>query len=361
MRKLALALAALLLAAAVIGWRWEYWVMSALTPRVAFDSDALPAPPDYSRAEAWTAHPERPDRADVAPGALRAVEQATAPVDVFYVHPTTYLGSTWNGPVDDPALNADTDELATLIQASVFNGCCAVYGPRYRQAQGQAFLRPGPDAAAAIDLAYGDVRAAFRFFLEQHNRGRPFILAGHSQGSALAARLLEEEIIDAGRLDRLVVAYLIGGPITVSWPRIPACADPLATGCLVAWHARGPRFEGSMFDFALEDERLCVNPLTWRLDETPGDAELNEGAVFLHAGDGTVLTGFADARCRDGVLVVSKIGNPPRDLRSRLLDRIIGPENYHPIEYQLYYMNLRRNAQERVGAYLRRHGVAPES
>ena len=34
-------------------------------------------------------------------------------------------------------------------------------------------------------------------------------------------------------------------------------------------------------------------------------------------------------------------------------DFVMAPENYHPIEYQLFYMNLRRNAQERAEAYLR--------
>lgn len=159
--------------------------MAALAPDVPFDSHVVPLAPDYSAAAAWTAHPERRDPADAVPAGLRAIEQTRAPVDVFYVHPTTYLGSGWNGPVDDPELNAQTDELATLIQASAFNGCCAIYGPRYRQAHGQAFVQPGPDGASAIDLAYGDVLEAFRFFLEQHSRRRPFILAGHSQGSAL--------------------------------------------------------------------------------------------------------------------------------------------------------------------------------
>ena len=63
-------------------------------------------------------------------------DQRHAPVDVFYVHPTSYVGARWNGPVDDPALNEATDRVATRIQASAFNGCCAVWAPRYRQANG---------------------------------------------------------------------------------------------------------------------------------------------------------------------------------------------------------------------------------
>ena len=201
------------------------------------------------------------------------------------------------------------------------------------------------------------MRAAFRFFLERHSRGRPFILAGHSQGSVLAARLLEQEIAGTALRERLVAAYLIGAPITAARSLgVPVCAAPEATGCLVAWNARGPRFAGSVFDFHVEGERVCVNPLTWRSDEAPAGAEQNLGAVFLDAGDGTPLPGFADAQCRGGVLIVSTLGDPPRDFMSRLLDFVIGPENYHPIEYQLYYMNLRSNAEARVAAYLRENG-----
>jgi len=42
----------------------------------------------------------------------------------------------------------------------------------------------------------------------------------------------------------------------------------------------------------------------------------------------------------------------PRDFMSKLLDHALGPENYHPIEYQIFYLSLRRNAQTRVAAYL---------
>jgi hypothetical protein len=354
LRKLGVALLVLVLAAGLFALRWEQLVMVLMRPRAPFDAGALPAPPDYRDLAFWTAHPGREDAADAVPEGVRAVDPARAVADAFYVHPTTYLGASWNGPVDDPKLNAQTDRLATLIQASAFNGCCAVYGPRYRQAHGHAFLRSGPEAAAAIEIAYGDVRDAFRYFLAHQSQGRPFVLAAHSQGSVLASRLLAEEIVGAGLSDRLVAAYLIGGPVTLSWPSLPPCADARATGCIVAWNARGPRFRGTPFDFTLEEQRLCVNPLTWRHDELPAAREHNEGAVFLHAGDGRPLPGFADARCRDGILLVSELGDAPRDFMSRVLDLAIGPENYHPIEYQIFYMNLRRNALERVEAHHQR-------
>lgn len=38
---------------------------------------------------------------------------------------------------------------------------------------------------------------------------------------------------------------------------------------------------------------------------------------------------------------------------STLLLWTIGPENYHPIEFQLFYVGLRRNAVQRVAAFVR--------
>ncbi len=98
---------------------------------------------------------------------------------------------------------------------------------------------------------------------------------------------------------------------------------------------------------------LCVNPLTWRHDTAPAPRERNEGAVFLEATPPQVKPGLTGAQCKDGMLQVHIDGELPRDFMSRLLDHTMGAGNHHPVEYQLFYMNLRRNAAERVAAYLR--------
>jgi hypothetical protein len=61
---------------------------------------------------------------------------------------------------------------------------------------------------------------------------------------------------------------------------------------------------------------------------------------------------FANARCADGELIVSQIGTVPRSFFSRVSDHVMGAGNYHPIEFQLFYMNLPRNVAERVEAFL---------
>jgi len=338
----------------------------SIAPGTPFREELAPRPPDYTRPSAWSALPGLHDLADTAPPSSPALEQAQAPVDVFYVHPTTYVGGEWNGPVDDAALNEATDRVATLIQASAFNACCAIYAPRYRQASPTAFTGQEGTGSAALDLAYRDVAAAFRYWREHYNRGRPFILAAHSQGTVHARRLLREVVSGTSLRQQLVAAYLIGIPLSEealrrTLPDIPVCGSPEQTGCLISWNARGPGYTERLP--VKDPERhtgapLCVNPLTWRHDTAPAPRERNEGAVFLEANPPQVKPGLTGAQCRDGMLEVHIGEDLPRDFMSRLLDHTMGKGNHHPVEYQLFYMNLRRNAAERVATFLRTDATA---
>jgi len=340
----------------------------AMTPRTSFDVTAVPVPPQYEDDSSWSALPERDDAADQYPVGFASIDQRTAPVDAFYVHPTSYVGSEWNASTSDARLNADTDRVATGIQASAFNACCAVYAPRYRQANGTAFYRPSEDGQHAIDVAYGDVRRAFMAFQARRGSHRPFILAAHSQGAILATRLLADVIHGSELRDQLVAAYLIGGEVTGEGlrertPGIEPCRSHDDLHCVVAYQARGPAFVPTRFDLNGSDrrERLCTNPLSWRPDGQHVPADQNLGAVFLETEDRSPRLGFADAKCVDGNLVVAKIGAVPRDLASRVLDRVMGAGNYHPIEYQLYFMNLRTNATVRSTAWVKTTGSATQA
>lgn len=345
--------------ALLVAWNIGALVRHAMTPGVPFDAEAPPSAPDYADARCWSALPERDDLADRFPPGSPAVDPRQAVADVFYVHPTSYTGSRWNAPADDQALNDATDRVATGIQASAFNGCCAVYAPRYRQANGTAFYDPSADGDRAIDVAYADIERAFAAFQARRGPGRPFILASHSQGSVLAERLLYEEISGTPFRDQLVAAYLIGGRVTEAGlreraPDVSVCRAPDDLHCVVAWNARGPGHVATQFELHRPDprERVCTNPLSWRADGAVAAAESNLGAVFLETDDFAPRLAFADARCVDGTLILSRVGVAPRDLPSRILDHVLGSGNYHAIEYQVFFMNLRQNAIARVTAFL---------
>lgn len=362
------ALALLLLALGLVAAYFDRLVMWAVTPTVPFDLQAAPPAPDYADPAAWSALPGRVDAADAEVAGLPAIDPNSAPVDVFYVHPTSYVGSHWNAAIGDATVDDATDRGATRIQASAFNGCCAVYAPRYRQANMSAFVAPTDDGLRAIGLAGDDVVDAFHHYLATYNEGRPFIIAAHSQGAVVAFRLLRDEVASTALRERLVVAYLIGGPLTeaalTDVPGLPICATPEQTGCVVGFNARSPDYRGGL-DFvdhpppppnAGPRPRVCVNPLTWRNDQVAADRELARGAVFWD-GDATPTPTprFVSARCDGGLLRVELAGAVSRDLPSRLLDHALGAGNYHPLEYGLFYVDLRDNARRRVDAFLAAH------
>jgi hypothetical protein len=369
-RVLFITLAVSTLLLVLLGMNFGSIFLWSVTPRTPFSEATPPAPPDYTRPSAWSALPGLRDLADTVPPSSPALEQSQAPVDVFYLHPTTYVGGEWNGPVDDATLNDATDRVATLLQASAFNACCAIYAPRYRQANMTALTRQGDDGLAAMELAYQDVAAAFRYWRETYNRGRPFILVAHSQGTVYARRLLREAVSGTPVREQLVAAYLIGipmaeGALRQALPDIPFCASPEQTGCLISWNARGAGYTEriQVRDFVTDaafasSPSLCVNPLTWRHDTAPAPPERNEGAVFLETNPPQVRPGLTGAQCKDGKLEVLIRGDMPRDFMSRLLDHTLGEGNYHPVEFQLFYMSIRRNASERVAAFLRTNATA---
>ncbi|MDV7392758.1 DUF3089 domain-containing protein, partial [Arthrospira platensis SPKY1] len=151
-------------------------------PMGSFADQSRPPAPDYAQASGWAALPDRTDPADWTPAPDLIDRQAEAKADVFFLHPTIYIGKKgekgWNGPVDDPGLNERVDNSTIQYQASVFNGAGRVYAPRYRQAHLHSyFAKDTSSGYQALNLAYEDVRRAFEYYLEHHNQGRPIIIA----------------------------------------------------------------------------------------------------------------------------------------------------------------------------------------
>ena len=343
-----------------------------------FAESPVPPAPDYRKREHWAALPERADRADRTPPGLKDLQEH-ASVDVFYVHPTLYSSKPrtkfkWNQDLFEKRRNREIDRLPVHFQASAFNGAGKVYAPRYRQAHYSVFLTSHlDDKAAALGIAYQDVEAAFQYFLRHYNRGRPFILAGHSQGTLHAARLLKHKIIGTPLQERLVVAYLPGMAIPAdSLAGLPVCTDSSATGCFVSWSTYLRGYTPQNYDKGL-NRAVCVNPITWTYvpstdsgsSPKPASTTAHRGPSGLVAGPyvpksqhrGAVLRpfwkkypGICDAQVQGGMLWVTK----PRFWGSFLYRS----PNYHTGDINLFYLDLRANAQHRVHSYQQRSGIS---
>ena len=380
--------------------QWRAWrdFTAHVKPVVGFDDTPPPTPPDYADPACWATHPDHPNKSRFTPeGSGLHDGQATARADVFYLHPTSFFGrDAWNASLDDAGANEWVDELMVPAQASVFNGCCRVFAPRYRQATFYAFIERGKNGRRALELAYDDVARAFIYYIEHYNAGRPFFLAGHSQGSLHAIRLLEEHIDGAPLAGRMVAAYVPGFRFPMDkverLKTLRPCEHATDTNCILAWDTyRDDGKPTRFFDtaehwYATPDGKgrwerrarktpLCINPLTWRRDTELAPKTLNLGAVpiaqTLPPGKGwrdmwadepvgVKATGLAgplqhevSAQCRkDGFLYISKPKVPA--LKIAVLPR----GDYHNYDFTLFYMNIRRNVEDRLVAFLEQQATS---
>lgn len=382
-----------------------------LTPSGSFGDYDAGAPTNYSDPMSWSMLPGRGDTSEVVARGLRTCAEAglCGAADVFYLHPTTwYTSASWNAPARHPVTSYLSDDAIGPQQANAFNVVGRVFAPRYRQMAAAAFLQEGgfdhPNAQQALGVAYADVSAAFAHFLAHFWDGqRPLILAGHSQGSLLAEKLLLEYFHGKPLQRKLVAAYLPGwtifkstfasgskknGKNDVPTPdAVSVCANATSLGCVLSWRTYGTGGDPTAFlhvesesegggrgssATAAAAERVCTNPLSW-LDGGGyvGSAANLGGLDLMHpwtmlrylAGVSrpskrVVLPGLtpnaSDAECRDGHLFVT----PPARLGSGWL---VWPawrfasfpgRNLHPFDLNLFYANVRDNVEQRVRAFL---------
>lgn len=241
---------------------------------------------DFGNEANWVCLPGRADScagnldatAIAADGTLQhlaVTRQADPPIDCFYVYPTVSR---------DPTANARlvlTDEVAFVayVQFARFGTVCRPYAPLYRQTTLRALrasaLGIGP--AGDRELAFGDVRNAWETYLARYNKGRGVVLIGHSQGSRLLKRLVQEEIEGKAVQAHLVSVMLLGNSVAVPVGRdtggdfhsIKPCTAPAQIGCAIAYssfRANAPPPKHSRYGNDPGDGMtlVCTNPAALR-------------------------------------------------------------------------------------------------
>lgn len=303
--------------------------------------------PDYSNLDNWVASPYKMDTSDKIPDGLND-EEADKKVDVFFIHPTSYFNeadtANWNAWLTDEEVNQETDYKSILFQASVFNGSCRVFAPRYRQANMEVFYKMGtPEAKAAFDLAYSDVKTAFLYYLKNENKNRPIVIASHSQGTLHAIRLLQEFFDGQPLLKQLVCAYIPGYRIRRdAFQTIPVSEKPDQTGCFAGWRSYE---KGEIPDRVLTEngDCVCVNPLTWNTSEAWISKENHLGIMngFDKIIPQTVAAGIEP---KTKILWVESPEVIIEDMKKG--------KDLHVYDFNLFWMNIRENVKLRIDKWL---------
>lgn len=344
-------LGVLVVVGAAVALFWGDLERTALDPKIPFQAYVPPKAPDFSQRAAWRLLPGEPASA------------AAPPVDVFFLAPTMYDGGEqWNAPIDDRKSGPYFRRVIAPNYVGPFVHVARAFAPNYRQASLYSELTLREDAREARQFAYGDVREAFRYYLANLNGGRPFILAGVEQGGTLAARLLAEEIAAKPEVrSRLVAAYLMETVVPADTPPVPSCTAKGETGCVAAWVSvfegdldRGQSLLARALVWNEQGELvglkgrpvLCFNPILGATTTEAAPARLNLGAVNATGLEGDARPPFlprqVGARCRDGVLQVSKPKSSAFDRDGSWTERKKVPG------YNLFYADIEADALARV-------------
>ena len=301
---------------------------------------------DYSKAENW----------------LKAETSGKYDVDVFYIYPSNYTpgeGDPAISDIDNAGMRQGAQDIYQR-QATAFETSCNIYAPYYRQVDGTFCLQLTTDQEWSLIRyqASQDLTHALDYYFDHWNQGKPFILAGHSQGSENLLALLQDyfQKDDAHKalLQRMVAAYAIGFSVTDEYlaenSDIPFAERHNDTGCIVSWNTEGSANKGK-HNAVVKPHAHSINPIYWVTDDTYVPASENLGSL-TSLEEGIVVPGIADAQIdlERGVVVVSAEAAKPFAIPAVMQD-LFGPESYHGQDYGFFYGDIRRNAEQRIAGY----------
>lgn len=303
--------------------------------------DEKDVPTDYSVADNWL---------------YVSGTKPTKPVDVFFAYPTTYSGNENYCAVTNEGMRAGARDIRNKY-ATVFEEEANLYMPYYRQMSATYALTLSPEKQDEVMRAIpgADVISAFKYYLEYYSDGRPFMLAGHSQGSNSLLYVLEYIKDEPQLLDRLVCAYIIGYSVTTDFlaANVPLTFATGRTdlGVIVSWNTESPGVTDE--NPVVEPGAQSINPITWTTEETHANESLSLGArLETSPGVFEKVEHFADAQVDHsrGVIICSTVN--PEDYKIPVPIFPLGV--LHGCDYPFYYYDIQQNVADRIDAYFSR-------
>ena len=263
------------------------YILLALATVSCQDSKTGPymaAAPDYSDAQMWYIS--------------EAEAEAEAEADVFYILPTCVWD--WTDSEGRTCHYADVynpEHIAALLPSNQLAD--EIFG----------------EYAERFPHAMDDVFRAFELYMHNMNEGKPFVIAGFSQGAKCVVELVKS--LDEKEMQRLVAAYVIGYKVTeedLQGGKIKPAQSCSDTGVTICYNSvESPECVNP----GLSPSEICINPVNWRCDPEPATVQDVKG------------------------LDSDKYYHPS-------LGNLFVKGNYHLLELELYKESLKENVRQRI-------------
>ena len=285
----------------------------------------VPAAPDYTDSTQWY------------------IVDRQGEADLFYVISTETIDHMIG---DDSCHFADTyldyqrkSMLKEMLAVdSFYSGRLNYYSPFYRQVSMNSWLTP-EKAFVRLTLSLSDAMRSWQYYLEHFNQGRPFILAGFSQGAEAILEIMKS--MPDSVYQRMVASYFIGFKLSQEdvdgSDNIRLAEGATDTGVTISFNSvRSPDCKLFVSDGTV----ACINPVNWRTDSV--------SSTFVNYGRRGNDTLCVKCDPVSKHLIVS-------GWEKETIMPILGiPGNYHHMELRFYYPYIRQNMADRVAAYFQK-------
>ena len=296
------------------------------------------------------------------------IPEITKEVDTFFIYPTVFIDMNEKAPdyagLYDPVVRSAIKQYYDL-QACVFEESTNVFMPYYQQANMKIEIAVHEQDGDLTDALYGeyphqDIFSALDYYFENYNNGRPFIIAGHSQGAALVRLALKQYFNEhPDYYERMIAAYVLGYSVTQNdldqnpWLRFAQGADD--TGVIVSWNTEGPG-NNDADNMVVLDGAISINPLNWKLDDTYASADENLGSRIFdeETKEPEIMDIRADAQVdtERGVVICTTTEVPFISMEHyKGVPEVFGSESFHNGDYPFYFNNIKENIRIRIDAW----------
>jgi len=293
--------------------------------------DNLEVTEQYSKAEMWCELPT----------------SSNADVDVFYVVSTCIMESILPDGTDSSSAQLTEEEKATLaeeihqVKNEIFPDSLNFYAPYYHQTTLKAASSLPHDSLVVLSLkTQKEIAEAFDYYMAHYNQGRPFIVAGYSQGAIMTTSLLKHMTDE--QFQRMVAAYVMGYGLNaeaVQHPHIVPATGAYDTGVTITYNSMDNPTH--TWDLVQNNAVTCINPINWTTDATPQDFIFDKEQMTVHVDTDVhalIVSGFHLEN--HPWLPVWPINPFPEG-------------NYHNYEITFYNEYLRKNALDRCRIFLK--------
>lgn len=196
-------------------------------------------------------------------------------IDVLYFVSTEVLSAkdslgnvAWQSQLVPQDVEAMKQEIA-WIENNMFYDNFNLSAPYYHQYTFDAIWQLDKNQFGDV---YNNVASeaiqAFDYYMEHENKGRPFILAGYSQGAMITVDLLKHMTDE--QYSRMIACYTIGYRLTandLSHPHIKAATGEEDNGVVISFNS--VQNTDAIWQFVADSAATCINPVNWKTDATP--------------------------------------------------------------------------------------------